>query len=179
MATIDPTAVANNGGVRNDRSLRGSRTSGATVELANRCCAGHLASQARAGLVELVARPRRAASTGVDALTGSERRVAELAAAGHSKREIAQALFITVRTVEVHLTAAYRKLGIATRKQLSTALAAAADHEGRPRGGGARRRQAAVVRAGMAGPDMARLITWSVAAGAGRWAGAGCPVRRP
>ncbi|MGH8903225.1 MAG: LuxR C-terminal-related transcriptional regulator [Egibacteraceae bacterium] len=47
------------------------------------------------------------------ALTSSERRVAELAAAGRSNHEIARALLITTTTVEAHLARTYRKLGIA------------------------------------------------------------------
>ena len=53
--------------------------------------------------------------------TGSESRVAQLAAQGRTNREIAQALFVTVRSVETHLTAAYRKLGITSRAQLAGA----------------------------------------------------------
>jgi DNA-binding NarL/FixJ family response regulator len=56
-------------------------------------------------------------------LTPSERRVADLAADGLSNRDIAQTLFVTPKTVEVHLTSAYRKLDIATRQQLADALA--------------------------------------------------------
>ena len=62
--------------------------------------------------------------TGVDALTASERRVAELAAEGLTNREIAQALFVTVRTVEGHLTQAFRKLDLRSREDLGVALAA-------------------------------------------------------
>jgi DNA-binding CsgD family transcriptional regulator len=54
----------------------------------------------------------------VDALTASERRVAEMAAAGMSNREIAQALFLTSRTVETHLAHAYQKLDITGRREL-------------------------------------------------------------
>ena len=54
-------------------------------------------------------RPPRAAS-GVDALTPSQLRVARMAAAGMSNCAIAQALFITIKTVEVHPASAYRKL---------------------------------------------------------------------
>jgi DNA-binding CsgD family transcriptional regulator len=60
---------------------------------------------------------------GVESLTPSERRIADLAAQGHSNREIAQSLFLTVKTVENHLTNAYRKLDIHTRTELPTALA--------------------------------------------------------
>jgi DNA-binding CsgD family transcriptional regulator len=58
----------------------------------------------------------------VDAHTPSERRIADLAAAGASNTEIAQALFLTVKTVESHLTHAYRKLDIGRRSQLAEAL---------------------------------------------------------
>jgi DNA-binding NarL/FixJ family response regulator len=68
------------------------------------------------------ARPRTAALAGVLALTASERRVADLAAAGQTNRDIAQALYVTPKTVEVHLSSAYRKLGIASRRELARAL---------------------------------------------------------
>jgi DNA-binding CsgD family transcriptional regulator len=62
--------------------------------------------------------------SGPDSLTPSERRIAELAAVGHSNREIAQALFVTPKTVEYHLRNAYRKLDIDGRDDLSGALVA-------------------------------------------------------
>jgi DNA-binding CsgD family transcriptional regulator len=61
-------------------------------------------------------------ATGAEALTPSERRVAAMAAEGMSNREIAQTLFLTVKTVETHLSAAYRKLDIAGRAELGGAL---------------------------------------------------------
>ena len=64
------------------------------------------------------ARPRRRLTSGAGALTPSERRIAELAAAGQQNREIAETLFVTTATVEYHLRNAYRKLGIASRTQL-------------------------------------------------------------
>jgi DNA-binding CsgD family transcriptional regulator len=64
--------------------------------------------------------------TGVDALTASELRVAELAAQGLTNREIAQALFVTARTVEGHLTQAFRKLDVPSREALAATLADAA-----------------------------------------------------
>jgi DNA-binding NarL/FixJ family response regulator len=45
-----------------------------------------------------------------------------MASSGMSNKEIAQALFVTVRTVETHLFNSYRKLGIRSRSQLKTAL---------------------------------------------------------
>jgi DNA-binding CsgD family transcriptional regulator len=64
--------------------------------------------------------PKRALTD--DELTPSERRIAELAAAGASNREIAASLFLSVRTVETHLTSAYRRLRISSRRELSEAL---------------------------------------------------------
>jgi DNA-binding NarL/FixJ family response regulator len=58
----------------------------------------------------------------LDALTASERRVAQLAADGMSNKDIAQTLFVTIKTVEVHLSHAYRKLEIGSRAQLHEAL---------------------------------------------------------
>jgi DNA-binding CsgD family transcriptional regulator len=60
--------------------------------------------------------------SGLDSLTPSERRVAELAAAGLPNRDIAQHLFITARTVDGHLTHAYQVLSITSRGQLPAAL---------------------------------------------------------
>ncbi|MBB2993265.1 DNA-binding NarL/FixJ family response regulator [Mycolicibacterium iranicum] len=60
-------------------------------------------------------------------LTESERRVAELAAAGMSNRDIAETLYVSVKTVETNLTRAYRKLGIRSRAQLGTRLGAATE----------------------------------------------------
>ncbi len=61
---------------------------------------------------------------GVDALTASERRVAELAGQGMTNREIAQSLFVTSRTVEGHLTHVFRKLDLESRDQLAAAMSA-------------------------------------------------------
>jgi DNA-binding CsgD family transcriptional regulator len=65
--------------------------------------------------------PRRAAS-GLASLTPSEQRIVELAAAGASNREIAQALFVTVKTVEMHLGNAYRKLDVSSRRDLGAVV---------------------------------------------------------
>ncbi|MEV4623127.1 AAA family ATPase [Asanoa sp. NPDC049573] len=81
-----------------------------------------LARRARQELEASGARPRRAAVSGVDALTSAELRVATLAAEGHSNPEIAQRLFVTRRTVETHLTHVYAKLGVGTRADLAAGL---------------------------------------------------------
>jgi DNA-binding CsgD family transcriptional regulator len=93
------------------------------VELATICGAASLAARAERELLATGARPRRIALSGVESLTPSERRIAEMAAEGPTNREIAQALFVTQRTVEVHLTSIYRKLAISSRSQLAAALA--------------------------------------------------------
>ena len=92
------------------------------AELAERCGATVLRTRALAGLAALGDRPRRLAFSGADALTASERRVAELASAGRSNREIAQELFVTPKTVENHLGRVYTKLGIGGRRELGAAL---------------------------------------------------------
>jgi DNA-binding CsgD family transcriptional regulator len=89
---------------------------------ADRAGATALAQEAREELVATGARPRRPRLTGRDALTASELRVASRAAQGHTNREIAQLLFVTVKTVETHLANAYRKLGITSRAQLPSVL---------------------------------------------------------
>jgi len=68
------------------------------------------------------ARPRRPAVQGIEALTRQERTVAGLAARGKGNREIAEELFVTRRTVETHLSNAYRKLSIGSRAELPDAL---------------------------------------------------------
>jgi DNA-binding CsgD family transcriptional regulator len=55
-------------------------------------------------------------------LTAAERRVAELAASGLANKEIAGALFVSVHTVEAHLSRAYAKLGVRSRSQLAGRL---------------------------------------------------------
>jgi DNA-binding NarL/FixJ family response regulator len=93
------------------------------LDQAHRCGAQPLAERARAEAVAAGARPRRPRLTGVEALTPSELRVARLASEGLSNREIAQALFVTAKTVADHLAATYRKLGIGRREGLTKALA--------------------------------------------------------
>lgn len=91
-------------------------------ELADRFGARPLADTALSELRATGARPRRAALSGRDALTPTERRIAEQAAAGRANPQIANALFVTTKTVEWHLSHVYRKLDITTREQLAAAL---------------------------------------------------------
>lgn len=81
-----------------------------------------LATRARRELVATGLRPRQAALEGVAALTPRQRQICELAAAGKSNREIAQELFLSAKTVETHLVASYRKLGVNAREALANAL---------------------------------------------------------
>ena len=92
------------------------------LDMAHRFGAVLLERQAREELLAAGARPRRSALRGIEALTPSERRVSEMAAEGLTNREIAQALFVTLRTVEAHLSRAYGKLGIRSRAGLGEGL---------------------------------------------------------
>jgi DNA-binding CsgD family transcriptional regulator len=92
------------------------------VEIAHRLGAVALVARANEELAATGARPRKVVQTGLETLTASERRVAQLAANEMSNKDIAQALFVTVKTVEVHLSSAYRKLEIGSRRQLAAAL---------------------------------------------------------
>jgi ATP/maltotriose-dependent transcriptional regulator MalT len=94
------------------------------AEVAHRLAALALVEQANEELAATGARPRKVVQTGLETLTASERRVAQLAADDMSNKEIAQALFVTVKTVEVHLSSVYRKLEIGSRRQLAAALTA-------------------------------------------------------
>jgi len=93
------------------------------LELADRCGAQPVAERAHAELLATGARPRRLVRTGVDSLTASERRVAQMATEGQTNREIAETLFVTPKTIEMHLSHAYRKLEINSRSQLAGAFA--------------------------------------------------------
>jgi DNA-binding CsgD family transcriptional regulator len=90
--------------------------------------AARLAERARRELVATGLRPRRAALEGASALTPRQREIIELAAAGKPNRAIAQQLFLSIKTVETHLAAGYRKLGVSARTDLSAAVAVGAQH---------------------------------------------------
>jgi DNA-binding CsgD family transcriptional regulator len=94
------------------------------IDLARRCDAVALAEQAHDELRATGARPRRLELSGIESLTPRERQLAEMAADGQTNPEIAQALFVTRRTVETHLTSVYRKLDISSREELARALGA-------------------------------------------------------
>jgi DNA-binding NarL/FixJ family response regulator len=111
---------------RDRRRLESQEPLAAALELGAACGAERLVAHAREELIAAGRRPRRIARTGFGALTASERRVVRLAAAGRSNSEIAQALYLSVKTIETHLTNAYGKLGLSgpgARRQLPTILA--------------------------------------------------------
>jgi DNA-binding CsgD family transcriptional regulator len=95
------------------------------LDLAHQCGAERLAARAEEELRAIGARPRRRAVSGLDSLTPSEARVAAQAAAGMTNREIAQALFVTAKTVENQLSRVYQKLGIRGREALAATLGGA------------------------------------------------------
>jgi DNA-binding CsgD family transcriptional regulator len=92
------------------------------LEIAHRLGAAALREHAKIELAATGARPRRLSVSGFDSLTPSERRVVELAAQDMTNKQIAQNLFVTPKTVEVHLTNAYRKLGINSRRELAATI---------------------------------------------------------
>jgi DNA-binding CsgD family transcriptional regulator len=94
------------------------------LDLARRCGAAPLEQRAHDELLAAGARPRRVALSGVESLTPSEQRIAAMAANAMTNRDIAQALFVTPKTVEMHLNNVFRKLDVSSRTQLPQALAA-------------------------------------------------------
>jgi DNA-binding NarL/FixJ family response regulator len=96
------------------------------LDLAVRCGAVRAAAQAKAALLAAGGRPRNDVLRGPAALTPAELRVAQMAAEGLTNSSIAEHLVVVPRTVEMHLTAAFRKLGVAARSDLAAALAVAA-----------------------------------------------------
>ena len=91
---------------------------------ADRAGALLLAQRARRELVATGLRPRRAATNGPGALTPRQQQICELAAAGKGNHAIADELFLSIKTVETHLAAAYRKLEVNRRGELADSLAA-------------------------------------------------------
>jgi DNA-binding CsgD family transcriptional regulator len=95
---------------------------GQAIALSRRAGATALALQAETELAITGSRRRSDSLWGPEALTPSERRVAELAIEGLTTREMAESLFVTPKTVEFHLRHIYQKLGVNSRDKLSDAL---------------------------------------------------------
>ncbi len=93
------------------------------ADLAEACGASVLARRAREELGATGVSHAPSDAEGVASLTPSELRAARMAAEGRSNREIAEDLFVTPRTIEIHLSRAYRKLDIGSRRELAAALA--------------------------------------------------------
>jgi DNA-binding NarL/FixJ family response regulator len=96
------------------------------LDLAAGSGAAVLAKRLRERLHDAGGRVGGTAESGIRALTAGEERVGTLAAQGHSNRQIAELLVVSLRTVETHLTGAYRKLGIPGRSHLAAAMVDAA-----------------------------------------------------
>jgi DNA-binding CsgD family transcriptional regulator len=92
------------------------------LRLARICGAQPLVARAEQELRATGASTRDVIVAGLDALTASERRVCEMAAEGLTNKQIAQTLYVTIKTVETHLRRAYMKLDISSRGQLAKAL---------------------------------------------------------
>ncbi len=97
------------------------------LDIAQRCGANALTNRARTTLVATGARPRRDALSGPAALTPAELRTARMAVGGLTNRQIAQALFVSAKTVEAQLSHAYTKLAIHSRSELAAALGTATE----------------------------------------------------
>ena len=122
---------------REQGDVQGARaTLRESLDQAHQCGALFLEQRVHAELLASGARPRRARSSGADALTPSERRVVELAVQGATNRAIAEILFLTKNTVEWHLRNAYRKLGVSSRERLIEVMAAAGVFPEMPDGAG-------------------------------------------
>jgi DNA-binding CsgD family transcriptional regulator len=107
---------------RSGRRREGRDAQREAIRLADECGAVALSQGARAALQAGPGRRARIELTGPSALTAAEWRVCSQAADGRTNREIAQALFVTEKTVERHLGSAYQKLRIRSRFQLPTAI---------------------------------------------------------
>jgi DNA-binding CsgD family transcriptional regulator len=100
------------------------------LELARRCGMARLAATVEEELAASGVKTTRSRPSSRGVLTPSERRVARMAAQGMTNRQIAEALFVTLKTVGWHLGNAYRKLGVGTREELA-ALFSSEDAETR------------------------------------------------
>jgi DNA-binding CsgD family transcriptional regulator len=122
LATVS-ALIALGGALRRDNQRTAAREPlTAALELCRHTGATALALAAQTELGVSGARRRSDSLWGPEALTPSERRVAELAMEGLTTREMAESLFVTPKTIEFHLRHIYQKLGVNSRDKLSGAL---------------------------------------------------------
>lgn len=105
-----------------DESAQARALLGEALDEAGRLGARRTADLAFRAVQQAGGRPRRRRQTGVDGLTDRELDIAQRAASGSTNRDIAEELYLTQRTVELHLTKAFRKLGISRRSELARHL---------------------------------------------------------
>lgn len=117
-ALVDLGAALRRAGQRSEASA--SLTRG--HDIARACGADALVQRALTELRATGIRPSRRLATGLEALTPSEHRIVRMAADGLSNPQIAQALFVSKKTIETHLGHAYQKLGVRSRSQLPGVL---------------------------------------------------------
>lgn len=103
---------------RSGQRVRARTHLGISLDLAHRCGAMGLEADIREELTAAGGRPRRPAVTGIESLTPTELRVAQLAAKGLSNNQIAEQIFVSRNTISWHLRNIYRKLRIESREQL-------------------------------------------------------------
>jgi DNA-binding CsgD family transcriptional regulator len=103
---------------RSGQRIRAREHLQTAMDIALGCGASGLVAQIREELTVAGGRPRRRAMTGVDSLTETELRVANLAAAGLSNREVAARTFVSCNTIAWHLRNIYRKLHVESRLEL-------------------------------------------------------------
>jgi DNA-binding CsgD family transcriptional regulator/tetratricopeptide (TPR) repeat protein len=104
---------------RSGQRVRARTVLGIGLDLAHRCGAMGLEADIREELTRAGGRPRRSAITGIESLTPTELRVAQLAATGLSNNQIAEHIFVSRNTISWHLRNVYRKLQIDSREQLA------------------------------------------------------------
>lgn len=93
------------------------------LAIATSCDAHGLTERVRVDLLDAGGRPRRTALEGVESLTPGELRVVRLVAEGRSNRQVGETLFVSPKTVAMHLSNAFRKLGVSSRHELASVLA--------------------------------------------------------
>jgi DNA-binding NarL/FixJ family response regulator len=103
----------------------GLTTIGRAADAAAECHASAMTERLRRLLADSGVRRTRITPRGVHTLTPAERSAGELATAGLTNRQIAEQLFLSEKTVEAHLSRAYRKLGVRSRTQLAMRMTTA------------------------------------------------------